>query len=373
MVGERQTGNETYVVNLLRALLAQDGEVQVVPLTPRPAALDGPLGPDAVRRAVRIRPTPAWLRVPLGIPWAVYRHDLALVHVTYVAPPRCPAPTVVTVHDLSFAALPDTFSLRDRLILSLGVPRSARRAARVIAVSEFTRRDLVRRYGVPEDRIRVTHEAADPRFRPIENPDGLAAARRRHGLEGPYLLSVGNLQPRKNLGVLLEAFRAVRHEGRLPHRLVVVGQPGRGGGAVRAAACRFGLERDIVFTGYVPGDELAALYAGAALFAYPALYEGFGLPPLEAMACGAPVLASNTGALPEVLGDAAWLLDPRDPRAWAEAIRRVLTEPILAARWRAAGLARAARFTWERTARDTVAVYREALGDRVAHPVPAGG
>jgi hypothetical protein len=208
---------------------------------------------------------------------------------------------VVTLPDLPLAALPDTFSLRDRLAFSLGVPPSARRATPVIAVSASTRCDLVRRDGVPEDRIRVTREAADPRVRPIEDPPARAAVRRRSWLHGPSLLSVGNLQPRKQFGVLWEAPRAARADRGGPHRLGVVGQPRGHTPRIRAAARRLGIEPPV----------------------YPALYE----------------------------------LDPHEPRAWAEARRRASSEREPAARPRAAGRARAARFAWERPARQTAAVY----------------
>lgn len=363
-MGARETGNETYVVNLLRALLAEERGLCVLPLTPRPRALEGPLGPEARRRALRVWPPTPWLRVPLGIPWVARRHGLALLHMTYILPPWCPAPVVLTVHDLSFTTFPETFSLRDRLLLSRGVSFSVRRAARVIAVSEFTRRDLVRRYGIPEERVRVTHAAADPAFRRVADPERLAALRQRYGIPGPYLLSVGNLQPRKNLAALLEAYRQLRGEARLPHSLVVVGQAGSDAPALHAAVTRLGLAHTVIFTGYVPGDDLPGLYSGADLFVHPGLYEGFGLPPLEAMACETPVVAADAGALPEVLGDAAYLVDPRDPAALAAAIRLVLTDSTLAARLVERGRARVRRFSWERTARETAAIYREVLADR---------
>lgn len=361
MIGEQETGNETYVVNLLRALLAREDGEQYVPLTPRPSALEAPLGRSARDRAVRVGFGPSFLRVPLGIPLAARRHSLDLLHMTYIVPPVCPVPTVVTVHDISFEVYPETFSRRDRLLLSWGVPFSARRAARVIAVSDHTKCDLVRRYGIPEEKIRVTHEAPAPLFQPVEDRVRLEAVRHRYGVSGPYVLSVGTLQPRKNLSTLLEAFRVAKGEGRIPHRLVIVGKQGWQGATVLREVKARGLEGEVVFTGYVPAEDLPSFYSGADLFVYPALYEGFGLPPLEAMACGTPVVASNTASLPEVLGDAAWLIDPRDIGGLASAIRRVLGDPALARRLSNLGLAHAKQFSWDRTARQTVEVYREAL------------
>jgi glycosyltransferase involved in cell wall biosynthesis len=361
MVGAQETGNETYIVNLLRALQAVEGEDRYIPLTPCPASLEAALGPTARARALRVPLGPSLLRVPLGIPLTAARHSLDLLHMTYFLPPICPIPTVVTVHDISFRVYPETFSRRDRLLLSWGVPLALRRATRIIAVSEFTKRDLLRRYGVPEEKVRVTHEAAAPEFEPVKDPTRLQAARRKYGLTFPYILSVGNLQPRKNLRALLEAFLSAKSERGIAHRLVVVGKRGWQAAAFLREVGVQGLEGEVVFTGYVPTEDLPDLYSAADLFVYPALYEGFGLPPLEAMACGTPVVASSAASLPEVLGEAALLVDPRDVRAMTSAILRVLGDADLARRLSGLGLAQARRFSWERTARETVEVYREAL------------
>lgn len=361
MVGARKTGNETYIVNLLGALRALPGEDRYIPLTPHPAALEGPLGPVARAQAIRVWPSPSFLRVPLGMPLAAGWHGLDLLHMTYFVPPICPVPAVVTVHDLSFEVYPETFSPSDRLLLSWGVPFSVRRAVRIIAVSDFTKRDLVRRYGLPEEKIRVTHEAAAPWFCRVEDELRLQALRRRYDLSQRYILSVGNLQPRKNLRALLEAFRFAKAERRIPHRLVIVGKPGWEGAAFFREVKEQGLEGEVAFTGYVPVEDLPGLYSGTDLFVYPALYEGFGLPPLEAMACGTPVVASNAASLPEVLGDAALLVNPRDTKGLASAMLEVLSDSVLARRLSGLGLARAGKFSWDRTASETVEVYREVL------------
>lgn len=361
MVGEQETGNETYVINLLRALLAREDSNEYVPLTPRPSAFEAALGPSSRTRAVRVHPAPSLLRVPLGIPLAAYRHSLDLLHMTYILPPVCPVPTVVTIHDISFEVYPETFSHRDRLVLSWGVPFSARRAVRVIAVSDHTKRELVHRYAIPDEKIRVIHEAAAPLFQPVKDPARLEAVRRKYSMAPPYLLSVGNLQPRKNLATLLEAYGVAKAEGRISHQLVIVGGQGWQGARVLEQVKAQGLEGEVVLTGYVPTEDLPSLYSGADLFVYPSLYEGFGLPPLEAMACGTPVVASNAASLPEVLGDSAWLVDPHDVRELASTILRILGDSALARRFSGLGLAHARRFSWDRTASQTVEVYREAL------------
>ena len=257
--------------------------------------------------------------------------------------PGAPRPSVVTVHDLSFERDPSVMSWRDRTVFRLAVPRSARRADRVIAVSELTKRDVVDLYGIEPEKVVVTPLAADPRF----GPDGPAAD------GGPYVLFVGGLQPRKEPTTAIEALSLI---GSAAPRIVLAG-PDKGGRAeTEAAAARLGVRAE--FRGHVSQEELAALYRGAGCLVFPSRYEGFGLPVLEAMASGTPVVATTAGALPEVAGDAAVLVEPGNAPALAGGIERALADRE---RLRAAGLARAARYSWAETARRTLEVYRELL------------
>lgn len=363
MVGERETGNETYTLNLVRHLLEVDRENAYALLTPHPERLLAKLGlpPHAV--VLRVRPGNAFLRVPLALPLLVARWRADLLHVNYVAPPFCPCPTVVTVHDISYEFFPAFFSPRDRRMLGTLVPLSARRAARVIAVSEQTRQDLMRVYGIPRERIAVTHEAAAPNFAPVEDPAVLEAACTRYGIRRPYVLALGNLQPRKNIGRLVEAFALARQRGSLPHQLAVAGKAQWRESEVFATVERLGLQDVVRFPGYVADEDLPALYSGADCFAYPSLYEGFGLPPLEAMACGTPVLASHAGALREVVGDAAWVVDPTDAEDIARGLLALLTSPETARAYRERGLAHAATFSWRRLAEETLEVYRQVVAE----------
>jgi alpha-1,3-rhamnosyl/mannosyltransferase len=249
---------------------------------------------------------------------------------------------VLTVQDLSFERDPSVMSRRDRLIFRTTVPRSARRAARVLAISELTKRDLVDLYRVDPGKVVVTPLAADPAFAPEgPSPDG-----------DPYVLFVGALQPRKEPTTAIEAL-SLLHD---PPRLVLAG-PDKGGRAeAEQAARRLGVRAEL--RGHVDQDELAALYRGAACLVFPSRYEGFGLPVLEAMASGTPVVATTAGALPEVAGDAAVLVEPGNAVALAGGIERALADRE---RLREAGLARAAGYSWAETARRTLAVYRELL------------
>lgn len=299
-----------------------------------------PAGVEPISLPARSQPA----RMALSLPRLAAR-TAPVLHTQYVVPPGFRGATVVTVHDLSFEHHPEWMARRDRLLFRTLVPRAVRRAAKVLTVSETTRADLVERYAVPAERVVVTHNGVDPRFR----PDGPRVSRE------PFLLFVGALHPRKGLLTALEAM------ARLPDAppLVVVGPPKHGAPAVEAAVARLGLEGRVELTGHVDHAELAALYRSAAAFVFPSLFEGFGLPVVEAMASGTPVVTTTAGSLPEVAGDAAVLVPPGDPEALAAGIREALRDgPALAA----AGVANAARFRWADLAARTADVYREVLG-----------
>jgi glycosyltransferase involved in cell wall biosynthesis len=361
VVGERESGNETYVVNLLRALANDPAGDTYQVLTPHPDRLRAILALPPSATIVPVWPAASVLRVPVGIPAAVRQYKSEVLHVTYVAPPAVGCPTVVSVHDLSYLAYPRSVSPRTRVMLSLLVPRSVRRAARVIAISAFTRQDLVTRYGIAEEKISVIHLAAGPAFHVLEDA---RKQRLPEGVTEPFVLAVGNLEPRKNLARLVEAFGALAAEPAVSAKLVLVGKAKGQAPALARLVEQYGLRDRVVFTGYLEEDELVLLYNRAALFVYPSLYEGFGLPPLEAMACGCPVVASNVTAMPEVLGDAALLVDPLSAPALARAIKAVLSQETRARALRARGLRQAARYSWTKTAEQTRAVYRGAVSVR---------
>ncbi len=354
MLGAHETGNETYVRNLLQALGKRD-DVEVFA-----AVL-----PDQVGLARSLGVTPAPLadtsdirRLVRGLNGLAREHRVDLMHVTYVGPLRPACPTVVTVHDVSFRRFPDYFSPRVRLLLATLLPWTLRRAAGVITVSEHARQEILHFYPFLGDRVGVTLEAADPQYHRLDKAE-VAETLRRLGVAQPYLLAVGNLQPRKNLVRLVQAYVEADLSPRAS--LVIVGQAQWQASDVVAAIDAAGLGDSVKLTGYVSDDDLVALYSGASVFCYPSLYEGFGLPVLEAMACGAPVVASETTSMPEVAGGAALLVDPYQVADLARAMRAILDDEGLADSLRQRGLARAAALTWERTAEQTVACYRAAL------------
>jgi glycosyltransferase involved in cell wall biosynthesis len=247
--------------------------------------------------------------------------------------------------------------MRDRLLLGGLVPGSVRRAARVIAVSQFTRDDLIDRYHLDPAQVVAIHNGVSPRFRP--DPEAAARARASLGLERPFVLFVGALQPRKNAPVLLEAFARLRgHDGL---ELVLAGGDRGGLHEVRERIRELGLATRVRLLGHVPEATLPGLYTAAELLAFPSLYEGFGLPALEAMACGTPVCASSTTGLGEAVGDGGLTFDPRSSEEIAEAMRRLLEDDQLRTSVRVSGLERAGRFTWRRAAEQTADVYREAI------------
>ncbi len=319
-------GNGRYAATLVRALRATrpDGDVRAL-VAYEVAA--GDLG-DAPTIPV---PAGNVARLARGAPRGLAGSDAALFH--YVVPLRAPCPLLVIVHDPSFRMFPEWTDRRTRLLLNTLVPLSVRRARRVIAVSHRVKADIVTALGVDPERIDVVRTAPDPRFHAREGAEARVAE--RFGL-GRYCLAVGDVHPRKNIGALAEAVRRV---GGI--ELALVGTPGHRGQEILG-----GLTSGR-FLGRVTDDELADLYSAAAVTAYPSLYEGFGLPVIEAMACGSPVVASNRGAIPEVAADAALLVEPT-PDAIAEGLRAAL-DPSTSDRLRAAGPLRAAEFTHEAT------------------------
>jgi glycosyltransferase involved in cell wall biosynthesis len=291
------------------------------------------------------------------------RESVALYHGTnYAAPLWSRCPTVVTVHDLTVQLMPHTHPFRRRLRHRL-LPAQLRRATRIIADSQHTRRDLLRCFDVPPECVDVVPLAASDALRRVTDADALDAARRRHRLPERFVLYLGALESRKNLVALVQAFGIVRRAG-APERLVLAGSGAPPHlAALRAEATRAGLVegRDLFFAGAIAEQDVASLYSAATLFVYPSLYEGFGLPPLEAMACGVPVVCSTAGGLADVVAGAALTAEPGDAPALAAAMREGLTDAALRGRLAAAGAERAAQFTWRRHAEQVERLYREVL------------
>lgn len=296
-------------------------------------------------------------RIPYAPLLGPGRHTPGMVyHATEHLLPALPGPTVLTVHDLIFERYPEHHTRANRLFLRLAMPLFVRTACQIIAVSRQTARDLADLYRADPAKITVVYNGVDPAFRPAGEA-AQRAIRAAYSPDRPYLLMLGTLEPRKNHLLALRALARLKAAGH-PHRLLLVGGRGWLFEPVQQQIAALGLGDDVLLLGYVADADLPALYSAAACVLMPSLYEGFGLPMLEAMACAAPVVSSNASSLPEIGGDAALYASPHDDEGFAAAIHLVLTQPALAGALRARGLARAVSFTWARCAEQTVAVYR---------------
>jgi len=302
------------------------------------------------------------------LPASLRSLGIDVLHSTHHTLPLLGAPSrrVVTIHDLTFLRIPRRYPAVRRLYMQTLTRLSARLADAIIVPSETVRGDVIRLLGAPGAKVAVVYEAAGEQYRPVDPADAAATAR-RYGLEGPYILSVGSLEPGKNRPRLIRALHRLRGEG-IPARLAVVGQKAWRYDAEIELVQQLGMQHEVVFLGYVPAPDMPALYAGAMLLALPSLYEGFGLPVLEAMACGTPVLTSALGATAEVAADAARLVDPRSVDAIATGLRELLPDADLRAAMSRRGLARAGAFSWSRAADETYEVYRGVARPRTDQP-----
>jgi len=358
--GYRRAGIHQYITQNLRHLPREaDGPEYILYTRHSEAAWRNQPGLSTVqsrwpteRRLVRI----AWEQ--LVWPIMAIRDKIDLLHsMAFVAPLWTPCPTVVTVYDLSFIHFPDRFPALQRWYLASQTRRSCRQARRVITISESSRQDVHRFFDVPLARIDVVQPGVDSYYRPVPAVD-VVAFRQRENLPEKFVLHVGTLQPRKNLPVLLEAFATL---GRPELQLLLVGGKGWQFDEIFQGITRLGIQEQVRLTGYVPDQELPLWYNAAALFVFPSLYEGFGMPVIEAMACGTPVIAANTSSIPEAAGKAAILFEPQDVTELAERMGTVLDDPELSNKMREKGLRQAQQFSWQRAGRETAAVYRKAL------------
>ncbi|MFQ6059009.1 MAG: glycosyltransferase family 4 protein [Anaerolineae bacterium] len=284
--------------------------------------------------------------------------DLDVLHSPDFIPPfrrRCRS--VITIHDLAFLLYPH-FLTRDSARYYGQIDQAVHRTDHIIAVSESTKQDTISLLGVAENKITVIHEAANPLFRPVEDPQLLQQVRDRYGLPEGFILFVSTIEPRKNLPTLLRALRLLLDRHGPLAKLAVVGKRGWLFEEVFATVKELNLDDDVLFLGRVPSQDLLLLYNAARVHVHPSYYEGFGLPPLEAMTCGTPTIVSNVASLPEVVGDAGRLVDPDDTEGWAAAMGQILTDPHLRQEMRKKGFQQARRFSLERMARETLAVYR---------------
>jgi glycosyltransferase involved in cell wall biosynthesis len=356
-------GIGTYVRNLLRHLARQDVRNEYVVLC-RPAdceyvaELGGNMRP-LVERA------PAYsIREQYRLPLALRRERIDVFHAPhYVLPPLTPCKSVVTIHDCIHLMFPQYLPGRLAHVYARAVLWAAiRRSERVLTVSEASKRDILRFFNVSAGKVEVIPNGIDERFSVVPSDEEIARVRERYLLHDPFLLYAGNIKPHKNVERLIEAFHLLRQRGHEHLRLLIIGNEVSKYPALRRTVHQFKLHTYVRFLGFVPDQMLAVLYRLADAFVFPSLYEGFGLPPLEAMACGTPVVTSNVSSLPEVVGDAALLVDPYDASAIAGAVERILGDPALRADLVERGRIRARQFSWELSVARIRSVYEEVAG-----------
>jgi len=361
-IGRHLTGNEVYVRSLLNAFAARDHDCEFIAYVSSEKARGWMPSSMRVRR-VAANP---FLRLGFDLARCVRKDQPDLLHVQYTAPLGCPVPVVVSVHDVSFLEHPEYFTRDRALQLQWTVRRTVGRAARILTGSDFSRNAILKVYGdLEENKVVVVPNAAAGELRPVSREAAAAAVRERFSIPGRFLLCVGDLQPRKNHIGLIRAFARLLHAyPQLKHNLVLAGKPTWFADKVREAARESGVGERIQFFGFVDDGDLLQLYNACDAFVFPSFYEGFGLPVLEAMACGRAVVCSNTSALPEVVDGAAILFDPYAIDEIVRALADLLLDSELRARMERLGLQRAAHFSWQKTARRTLEVFHEVLERR---------
>ena len=369
-LGPPMSGVGQVIHNLLKSLpqAAPEFDYLVYRSRTRPHGPGADLSPLPVKRTwlpTRFRPVRIlWQQAAL--PVQARMHKVDLIHApAYTAPIATSKPVVLTIYDTIALTFPELSKRLNVLHYRMFMSASAKRAARIIVPSEATRKDVIAVLGVPSDKIRVVPLAVAEAFRPVEDVRELGRVRKELGLPERYILFTGNIEPKKNLPALLRAYAEARRSGRVTHRLVVAGRKAWRYSQVFKTLRELRIQETVHFIGHVPQEMLPALYSGASVFVFPSLCEGFGLPPLEAMACGTPVVTTTAGALPEVVGNAALTVKPDDVRELRVAMEKVLANQFLARRLREYGIKRAAEFSWHKTARATADVYAEVLSSAV--------
>ena len=358
-IGRHQTGNEVYIRSLLNAFASQAPGCEFVAYISTDAARD--VIPASIEtRRVAANP---FRRLGLDLSSRLRQDRPDLLHVQYTAPMACPTPVVVSVHDVSFLEHPEYFTRDRALQLRWTVRRTVRRAAKVLTGCEISKQAILRAYSdLDERKVVVVPYAASPEFRPLPRETAQAAVLDRFSVSGPFILNVGDLQPRKNqIGLIRAVARLVRAYPQIKHKLALAGKDTWFAGRVREAARDSGVADRIHFFGFVTDDELLRLYNACDLFVFPSFYEGFGLPALEAMACGRAVVCSSASALPEVVDGAAILADPYSVDEIARAMADLLLDSEMRTRMERLGLRRAAHFNWQNTAQRTLEVFHEVV------------
>ena len=368
-VETQKAGVGYYTYNLIRAMIHLQNSAHTYTLYFRHPLAD-PLKMFRIKIENSSRFVPKVLKFPylwaqMRLPVELWRHPQNVYFFPSAVLPLCyqPENSVVTVHDVAFLFFQDCFSPLLRRWLTIAIDRGIRKARKIIAVSEATRQDIITYYGVSPEKIVAIHHGCHEMFKPLDY-NIIQTTKKKYHIDDVYILCVGTLQQRKNIPRLIQAFYLLKQKYNIPHKLVLIGQksPDLPEAEIFATIEYLFLQKEVIWTGYIPAQDLSAIMSGAEVFVLPSLYEGFGMPVIEAMACGTPVACSNTAALPEVVGESGLTFDPYSVDSIATTLQHLLTDKELQLELRQKGLSRAKQFSWETCARRTIAVL-EAVGD----------
>jgi glycosyltransferase involved in cell wall biosynthesis len=356
-IGARGTGNRSYIAGLMKGLTSIDQSNEYVFYVAKhdsiyASFLNKPnVHLESISRS-------AVGRLLFSLPVAALRHPVDILHVLYLPPLFWRSALIVTIHDLCFEHYPETFPWQELVFARRLLYWGAKHADSIITISEFSKQDIIRSANVPHDKVVVIPLSASENFYSPVEPSAILAIRQKYQLPADFVLFVGRTDdPRKNVEKIIRAYALLRNDGRIQHRLVIAGRHGPHTATLIRMVGSLGLDGEVSFPGIIPDDDLPALMAAADVFVYPSLFEGFGIPVLEAMACGTPVITSDRTSLPEVAGDAASIVSPDNVEQLAQAIESLINDRDLRTRLAQAGKARARLFSWARTARSTLDVY----------------
>ena len=346
-------GSKTYIQNLLRELAKVDADNEYYLYSTE--KISSSYGKKFFHRI--IKPKSSIIRIPLSFPLSLKRDSIDIFHCLYIAPPLCPCKYVVTIQDILFESYPDLFPAKQRVIFSKLVHLTAKRAEHILTCSEYSKNDIYKRYNIPLDKITVTHHGVDKIFAKIDDKNRLNDFRIQHKLPHKFILFVGRIEPRKNIPILIDAYADLLKQNKIKHDLVIVGPKDFGYKKTFEKVKQYGIEKKVLFTGPIENKNLPYIYNMADLFVYPSIAEGFGIPPLEAMACGTPVVTSNTTSLPEVVGNGAITVNPFDIKSLSNAIITLINNGDIRNKYIKSGFERAKLFSWEKSAKKTLKIY----------------
>jgi len=352
-IGAHQTGNETYIKNIV-SNMNDDHDLYLYYTKTNRENL-----PDWKANFKKISPHNSLLRIPVSFPLALKRDKIDVAHFQYVIPPVSPCPTVVMIHDISYEFFPEFFHPLSRKRMQLLIPYSARKSSHVLTVSEYSKQQIIKKYGIPEDKITVTYNGVSDNFRIINDQGYIDTILQRFSLTKPFILAVGNLQPRKNIERLVRVYANLKKLDKIEQDLVLVGKVDYKGHKIFDIIKDNNVEKFVKITGYVNDEELVALYNKADIFVYPSLYEGFGLPLIESMACGTPVITSNVSSLPEVAGEAALYIDPESDDDLEDQLLKLSANNDLKKLLVDKGIDQVKKFSWKKAAQDTTNIFEK--------------